>query len=197
MERREVRARVYNLLAKPLYPPGAELWQAIGSGTWAAETAEALGALGLGFEVPAGLGAGSPEQAERDYSRAFLEPGHPLKPIESIYKPWTSDPGAELPMAREKGWLGGDSAAHLQAVYDSLGIEIPADLAHAPDHLALELEFMALLVEQGTPESQALFRAQHLDWVGELAADAQRPEVPPLYRALLSLIARFVVLDEA
>lgn len=196
MERGEARARVYNLLAAPLYQPASEPWQTIDSGAWAAELAQALDAVGVGLTVPPDLGARGKEQVERDYNHALMEPGHPLTPIESVYKPWTSDPDAELPMAHAKGWLGGDPAAHLRAVYASLGIAIPAELAHAPDHLALELAFMGLLAEQGTPENQTLFRTQHLDWVEELAADAQRPEVPPFYQSLLSLIARFVAVDE-
>jgi TorA maturation chaperone TorD len=76
-----------------------------------------------------------------------------------------------------------------------LGIDIPPELAHAPDHLALELSFMALLAESGSTDQQEQFRRQHLDWVAELSAVAGRRDASPACKALLALIAAVVASD--
>ncbi|MFZ5827883.1 MAG: TorD/DmsD family molecular chaperone [Bacillota bacterium] len=194
MTKDEARARMYALLAQPLLPPGEES-RRICSGQWAAEARETLQALGLDLPVPPSLGARSCRQAQQEYLDALAAPGHPVRPVESIHKVWTTDPTATLPIANQKGWLGGDAAAHLRALYEAMQISIPPDFAHAPDHLALELEFMSLLIEQGTQEQQELFRAQHLDWLNDLAADARSRGAPLFYQDLLELTAAFVSLD--
>lgn len=93
-------------------------------------------------------------------------------------------------MARETGWLGGDSAAHLRTLFATLEVEVPEEYRHAPDHLALELEFLGMLAEQ-QPEMAETFRSQHLDWLGDLAAAGQHQEVPCFYQDLFTLIAAF------
>lgn len=191
MERDEARSALYGLLAAPLCGPDSPWWQAVRSGEWSETLAKALGAVGMAEPAPR---AG--EGLEAEFRRSFVEPGHPLLPVESVYKVWTESAGADLPHARSRGWLGGDPARHMAWLYAEAGIEIPAAMAATPDHLALELEFMSLLVETGSAEQQALFRRQHLDWVGELAARANQPDVPPFYRNLLALIAAVVAHDE-
>lgn len=173
------QADLYALLALPLTPPDPEAWAPLCSGEWT----EAL----AGFGLAAPSARPYPIAAE-EYRQAFLEPGHRLIPVESYYKPWTTLPDAAMPLAGQKGWLGGDPAVHLRALYDSLGVTVPSHFAYAPDHLALELEFLSLLLEQGGVEQAALFRSQHLDWVGDLAADAARHGVPAFYRDLFKLI---------
>ncbi|MFZ5815562.1 MAG: TorD/DmsD family molecular chaperone [Bacillota bacterium] len=195
MTRTEARARLYALLALPLYAPDAESWEPVCAGDWSREIEAVLRALGLDLAVPPSLGPRPCHQAVAEYREALAAPGHPVRPVESLYKPWTTDPSAGLPIAAEKGWLGGDPAAHLRALYAELGVELPPGLAHAPDHLALELELMAWLVEEGTPEQQELFRRQHLDWLWELAADAKKRGAPRFYQDLLELTAAFVSQD--
>lgn len=134
------RSAVYGLLAAPLHNPGPDQAAAVAAGEWAAELSGALSRLGVGWRPPLPL---PPEELAEAYYQAFGRPRGALRPIESVYKPWTSDPTAELALARSRGWLGGDPAAHLRDLYQAVGITTPRALAHAPDHLALELEFMA------------------------------------------------------
>lgn len=197
MDRRAARAQVYTLLALPLGLPDQQNFEAVASGQWAAELVEALRRADPELlPLSSDLAGSRPVcQVERIYDEALVVPGHPVRPIESLYKPWTSDPTAQTPMAREKGWLGGDSAAHLRDLFNALQIPLPEAFAHAPDHLALELELMALLVEQGEPEQQTRFRTQHLDWLDDLAAKVQDGATPAFYRELISLAAQFVRRD--
>lgn len=191
MERHEARAGVYLLLASRLYEPD----ESVTSGEWARRLTSLLQRLELDLQVPESLMDGDPGSVVADYEATLGEPGARIRLIESLFKPWTADPGASLLLAREKGWLGGDSAAHMRSVYAALGIAVPPELAHAPDHLALELEFMGLLIQEGTPEQQRLFRSQHLDWVGDLLDAAIQQQVPAAYQDLFRLIHRFVALD--
>lgn len=186
------RSAVYGLLAAPLHNPGPDQAAAVAAGEWAAELSGALSRLGVGWRPPLPL---PPEELAEAYYQAFGRPRGALRPIESVYKPWTSDPTAELALARSRGWLGGDPAAHLRDLYQAVGITTPRALAHAPDHLALELEFMAVLVEHGTVAQQRLFLQQHLDWLPDLVAAAEALAVPAFYRDLLNLTAGFVGWD--
>ena len=188
------RSAVYNLLALPLTPPEPAAWAPICTGEWASALAAALRGQGAGLNLPPTLGARPFAVAEMEYHRAF-QPPCLLHPIESVHKPWTTQPDAALPIARQKGWLGGDAAAHLRSLFAAAGVSIPA--GWEPDHLALELELMGLLLESGANEQAELFRAQHLDWLEELAAEARRPEVPAFYCDLVELIAAWVKADQA
>lgn len=190
-ERGTAFAELYRLLAARLWPDDAT-WEAVACGDWAAEVARLLDLLALPAAVPPSLWACRRPEAEAEHFQAMVGPGCAVRPVESLFKPWTDDPTAELSFAREKGWLGGDPAAHLRELYLSLGIEIPPELAHAPDHLALELSLMGLLFEFGTAQQREQFRLQHLDWVAELSAEARRRGAPPACQALLTLVAAVV-----
>ena len=65
-----------------------------------------------------------------------LLPGMPLAalPVESLYKPWSSAPGNAF--GAQRGLYLGDAARHLQSVYATLQIEVPARFAATPDHLS-------------------------------------------------------------
>lgn len=193
MERTAVRAEVYRLLAGRLFDPD---WDQICSGEWAEQLTRLLSHLDVSLVVPASLGACTPEAAQANHAAGFAEPKAPIRPVESLYKPWSTAPDVALPIARETGWLGGDSAAHMKHLFTSLGVQLPRELEHAPDHLVLELEFMAMLLEQGTPEQAALFRSQHLDWIADLLAAAEKQQAPEACIDLIRLVSEYVALDQ-
>lgn len=88
-----------------------------------------------------------------------------------------------------------DRALHMQELYRQAGLTFPPEFAAAPDHLALELEFMALLCERASFKSQAEFCADHLDWLDDLAVDAVEKGIPAFYRVMLGATAAFVRRD--
>jgi len=100
------------------------------------------------------------------YRRCFLGPSEPVAPpIESLYKEWTTDPTAETPIARQKGYLYGDSAIHLKYLYEQYEIEIPKEFENMPDHLTLLLEFLALLIQYNQPDLIQQYINDHFDWI--------------------------------
>lgn len=99
-----------------------------------------------------------------------LLPGMPLAalPVESLYKPWSSAPGNAF--GAQRGLYLGDAARHLQSVYATLQIEVPARFAAAPDHLALTLDLLALFLQNGNAQAAADVARDHLDWLDDYDA---------------------------
>ena len=158
--------------------------------------------LELGYDLPAALYENWPQllpdlqAATADYQQSFLLPIETrIVPVESIYRRWTQDAGAELPFSAEKGLLMSDHALHVKALYDAYGISIPAEYQSAPDHICLELEFAAFLLELNELEQHSLFLAEHLNWLDELVADAEKQEIPSYYQQIVKLTAQFLSLE--
>ena len=131
--------------------------------------------------------------ATASYRQSFMFPVHSrVLPVESVYRRWTSDSSAEVPFAAEKGLLLSDHALHMKDLYEAFGISLPTEYESMPDHLCLELEFAALLLEHHQEEKYALFLAEHLDWLDDLVAEAEQKELPDYYRQLIRLTAQFL-----
>ena len=127
------------------------------------------------------------------YRQSFVFPVHSrVLPVESVYRRWTSDASAEVPFAAEKGLLLSDHALHMKDLYEAFGISLPAEYESMPDHLCLELEFAALLLEHQETEKFALFLTEHLDWLEDLVAEAEQKEIPDYYLQLIKLTAQFL-----
>jgi len=156
----------------------------------------------LGYDLPAALYENWPvllpdlSTAVAAYRQTFLFPVQSrIVPVESIYRRWTVDASAEVPFAADKGLLLSDHGLHMRALYDSFGIMIPVEFQSMPDHLCLELEFAALLLEQQAEEQHHLFLAEHLNWLDELADDAENQAIPAYYLQLIKLTAQFLALE--
>ena len=130
------------------------------------------------------------------YRRSFLFPVLTrIVPVESVYRRWTADTSAEVPFAAEKGLLMSDHALHMKSLYDSFGITLPPEYQAMPDHICLELEFAALLLEKKENEKHLLFIREHLDWLDELVEDAEKKAIPDYYRQVVKLTAQFLSLE--
>lgn len=131
--------------------------------------------------------------ATASYRQSFVFPVHSrVLPVESVYRRWTSDSSAEVPFAAEKGLLLSDHALHMKDLYEAFGISLPDEYESMPDHLCLELEFAALLLEHQETEKFALFLTEHLDWLEDLVAEAEQKEIPDYYLQLIKLTAQFL-----
>ena len=155
--------------------------------------------LEIGYDLPAALYEDWPAllpdlaTASAAYRQSFVFPVHSrVLPVESVYRRWTSDASAEVPFAAEKGLLLSDHALHMKDLYEAFGISLPAEYESMPDHLCLELEFAALLLEHQETEKFALFLTEHLDWLEDLVAEAEQKEIPDYYLQLIKLTAQFL-----
>lgn len=140
--------------------------------------------------------AGDREALTRAYNQSFVFPPESrVVPVESVYRQWTGDSSAQVPFAKEKGYLMSDAALHMKALYEGYGLELPPDFGATPDHLGLELEFACFLLEKESAERQAIFWQEHLDWVDELSEEAEKTGIPLFYRQVLKVIADFLRAD--
>ena len=134
--------------------------------------------------------------ATASYRQSFVFPVHSrVLPVESVYRRWTSDASAEVPFAAEKGLLLSDHALHMKDLYETFGITIPEEYESMPDHLCLELEFAALLLEHDAETKYGVFIAEHLNWLADLVAEAEQKELPDYYLQLIKLTAQFLALE--
>ncbi len=115
-----------------------------------------------------------------------------VKPVESIYKVWTTDPSCEMPFADEKGYLMSDWAQHMKHILDQIGKNIPEELQSMPDYIVLELELMSILVEKDLEERQGMFLEHHLDWMPDLRQEAEKHQISEFYREVINLAEEFV-----
>lgn len=159
--------------------PTREFANDVASGRLLAYYREVFAALGLEPACLAGLapdagGNDAGELLREEYRRLFLGPRPPyVVPAESVYKPWAEDPECRLSIAREKGYLMGDSALDMIRRYQGHDLVIPDQYVSMPDHLALELEYLAYLLTHDRTEAAAAFLASHLDWLADLAKEIE------------------------
>ena len=135
-----------------------------------------------------------------DYTRLFLGPMQPL--------------------ARPHGsfWLSGettlmqDSTMAVLGLYDQAGFELDEEFREAPDHVAVELEFLYLLTFRQNEAHRAgladvllnweqlegLFLGRHLGaWIGPFTAAVKAGAETGFYRMLAELTDRFVRMEVA
>ena len=132
-----------------------------------------------------------------EYQRLFQNPqSDDLWWVESVHKAWTSDPDCRLSMAREKGYVMGDSALHMLELYRSFEIEMQESFSGLPDHIVLELEFLAFLIEQDSDESVKVFVRDHLDWASEMVRRGKEYQPSHFYRAVFEALRAFITLEK-
>jgi putative dimethyl sulfoxide reductase chaperone len=130
---------------------------------------------------------------QRAYESLFVDlDGKRVSLVESTYKPWTEEKGCGMVFASSKGLVMGDAAIHMLDVYEQLSLEVPEEFRSTPDHLVLELEFLALLYQSASQEVIKGFIADHLDWVPELRGEMEKADPHPFYRTGVELIQLFL-----
>lgn len=173
LEERVARADLVRFLAACYYEPGPEfaeegLFESMaataarvdpGLGREAARLGEAFAAAELGTLLV-------------DYTRLFLGGSEIIaKPYESV---WRSGSGA------------GDQTAALLDLYAQGGFEVDQDFRDLPDHIAVELEFLYLLIYQDAARPlRERFLHEHLAaWVPAFTDAAQGGAQTTFYRQL-------------
>jgi TorA maturation chaperone TorD len=195
------RADLARLLAACYYEPGPEfaeerVFDAMREAATNVDPALAAGAARLG-ESFAAVGV---DELLVDYTRQFLGP------VDARAKPYGSvwlDTDAPL--------MGDSTMAVLQH-YEDAGFEVDEGFRDLPDHVAVELEFLYVLLFReaearirgdaetlaGVGRMRQRFLAEHLgQWVGPFAAAVRAGAECAFYRELADLTERFVTMETA
>jgi putative dimethyl sulfoxide reductase chaperone len=113
-------------------------------------------------------------------------------PVESVYKVWTTDPSAQVSIAKSKGYLLGDAALHMQHLFNQFQIEVPSGFENMPDHLTIQLEFLAYLNEVNKHELMKQFINDHLDWLDDFITELEKLESAQFYLYATKLLQTFL-----
>ena len=137
------------------------------------------------------------QEMKQGYGELFQNPqSGDLWWVESVHKAWTNDPECRLSMARGKGYVMGDPALHMLELYRSFGIEIPGSYSGLPDHIVLELDFLAFLIERDSEESVKVFLRDHLDWVSEMVRRGREYQPSPFYSSVFEALEVFIASEK-
>lgn len=184
-ERPDAWADLLTVLANVVREPDEALFEEVEDGHLQAALDECATTLDLrpaaGTTPPAVASHGAMTESYLGLFGAMQTPYAPL--AESPYKPWYGS---------RSGLMGGPPATDMTRRYETIEAAFPA--AYPPDHLALELEYGALLLESGESEAFAAFVEDHLDWIPALrtATDAATTEAS-FHRWAVSLVDEVTV----
>lgn len=153
------------------------------------------GLADIAGRLAAGFAAQDLQTLLVDYTRLFLGPAEPLARPHGSF--WLS---GETPLMQ-------DSTIEVQHLYQEGGFDLDEELREVPDHVAVELEFLYLLIfkqneaaRSGLEEVfaswahlQDMFLERHLGaWIGRFAQATRRGAQTAFYRDLAELTERFV-----
>lgn len=187
-------ADVFRLLAACFYQPEREMFIEERLGEHLVEAVQGAfpEAEDLALQLADALRTSSQEELLLDYARLFLGP------FEIISHPYGS-----VYLDGEKVVMG-NSTMQLRDLYRQAGFEVAEDIREVPDHIAIELEFLYLLIfligqansDEESNRLQALkckFLSAHLGkWVGPFAEAVRKGAESNFYRLLADLTEQLV-----
>ena len=195
------RADLARLLAACYYQPGPELAEEkVFDAMLEAAAATDPGWVPAVHRLGAAFVGVDPQELLIDYTRLFLGPTDTLaQPYGSV---WLD---VDAP-------LMGDSTMAVLQHYEDAGFEVDEGFRDLPDHIAVELEFLYVLLFReaearlrqdaqtlaGLARMRRRFLGEHLgQWAGPFAAAVAAGAQTSCYRDLAELTARFVALEAA
>lgn len=164
-------ASVHTLLAECVKEPSEAFAEEVSDGSLAAEMSAHADALDLSLTDPEPPDSVDWQRLQQGYLDLFEARKQPFAPLaESPYKPWYED--------HEGGLLEGPSAREMERRYEAIEASTPPE--YPADHVALLLEYGALLLESGSINEYRAFLESHFDWIEALArqVDAAAAESP-------------------
>ena len=142
------------------------------------------------------------EELTTEYARLFLGPGKHISPHESVHH--EREDG-------EWGGLWGASTVEVKKFIEATGLEYVRDYSGMPDHISVELEFMAELIQtevnfwaegHENKARQCLllekrFLAEHLaNWMSTFCEKIISEAESSFYIEMAALTKRFIQLDQ-
>ncbi|OEH84399.1 hypothetical protein BHU72_09270 [Desulfuribacillus stibiiarsenatis] len=197
---KKMRSNAYSLLSELIKPPTKRFFQDLTHGALEVEMEILSKGIGYTFEK----NSLSEQQFlnfddyHAQYTKVFNNVASEqisCAPIESLYKPWTQDPTAGVSWAKEKGFLYGDPALHIESIYNALKLTIPTGYEKKPDHLGLMLELAAILVDVTDEEYQLQFMKDHFDWLEEYIKVLESKSKHTFFINCIEIIQKFITWD--
>jgi len=195
------KAFLCQILSSLFCPPDQGVMEQVSQGHFYTFFKNVVESLGGEMRVLKGFLTQSPpkillQELKDDYDRLFSDTANErISLVESFYKPWTQDPHCCLPFAKESGFLMGDSAVHLLAIYRQSGLELAEPFKGMPDHIIIELEFLSSLYERASDREIKRFIEDHLDWIPFLKEHCERVHVHPFYGSLIYIVDLFINME--
>ncbi len=156
-------ASVQTLLAECLKEPTEGFVDEVQAGQLAAELSAHADVLGLSLTDPTPPIPVDRSSLQRTYLSLFEAMKQPFAPpAESPYRSWYGD--------RPGGLMEGPSATDMERRYAAIDASPPP--GYPADHIALLLEYGALLLDSGAIDEYRAFLDEHLDWVSAFARQA-------------------------
>lgn len=91
-------------------------------------------------------------------------PGAAL-PIESLYVPWA--PKGTRALTHQTGHYQSPRSVYMRDLLAALGLEISGACGAYPDHLSIEMEVLAFLLEEGRADDARQFLAERFGWLSD------------------------------
>ncbi len=189
-----IRGVIYSVLSECYKEPTRQFAEDVAEGRLHAAIYQGLKDLGIDIDISALKGEGEIKclfkRLREDYHSLFF----PLfvVPVESVYKEWAKGGGSPLPHSVKKGYIMGDPAVEMIKRYKMAGVETPKEFKDTPDHIALLLEYAALLCENVPEDSRAGYVLDHLDWVEDLRNDIYKYSRSDFYRCIADITVAFI-----
>lgn len=131
-------------------------------------------------------------------------------PVESLYRPGGRSAadarfgaaGGRMAQPGAGGAYDGDAARYMRTLIARMGLAFPPEFAACPDHLALELDLVAVMLRSGMTHQAQSFLVERLAWLASyrmrlvLLEDDARFYIG-LVDVLLGVWSRFVVFEGA
>ncbi|MFV2033605.1 MAG: molecular chaperone [Halocynthiibacter sp.] len=140
------------------------------------------------------------EELSEEFTRLFLGPGKHISPHESVQ------------LKRGSGTLWGDKTVLVKRFIEAAGFDYGHDFSGIPDHVSVELEFLALLTQaeadnwatgdqaaaRNVLEWQLDFIARHAGkWVPRFCGKVAKEAKLPFYRVFSKFLVTFMTGEKA
>lgn len=104
---------------------------------------------------------------KRSFSAQHFTGGLPESalPVESLYTAWERPGATDTMFGNAKNMYLGQSARYMNSLCKQMGLEVPSEFSASPDHLALELDVVAVLVRSGMVSEARTFLAERFEWL--------------------------------
>ena len=145
-----------------------------------------------GREVPSALREPLSLEDAKAFAAGHFTGGIPKEsvlPVESFYRPDLTHPSS----GETQGRYLGEPADYMTALIKRMGFVLPDAFKDAPDHLCIELDMTAALIDAGCEADAKQFACERLSWLAEYREQlAQLGEKASFHVAAIDAITAIV-----